>query len=261
MKDKIYFKSSTIKETQRGGFNNLNSRERDLNSRLEKLLVTPSTFSFETKLGDLKGPTITLQKLTELNINTLEDWADKVRTLFNLNNTDLPEAKNILKLLLTRELYTIVADKKDVESMLDTLILAAFPRKEAFKYENALKRMYIDQFNTIIEFIKSFKKNIKHLDLCLSKPDKLTKREKFNYLENALNNEMKYKLYKENVVSVEEAFEIFEKEHSFNLRFNTRPFTEYKVPFTEKSGVRKEKNLNGALTTNPHIMIRANVYL
>ncbi|KCZ79388.1 hypothetical protein H312_03227, partial [Anncaliia algerae PRA339] len=149
----------------------------------------------------------------------------EVRTLFAARPVDQKDIIATFKILIAIDLHYLIKEDSDSEKIIDQIFKETFPSKNLFMYENRLKTIKINNFKTIKEFKSYFNTQVRYANYCLGSKGKITEREQFAYLEQALPNYILKKLYFENKHTVKDAFELLELEEDFSQRFKTNAIT------------------------------------
>jgi hypothetical protein len=91
-------------------------------------MTTNASYNFETSIGGLKGPSITIQKLSQIEPTTVINWISQIRLLFDTNNNTYEDAKRILKHTIDTELHPLFDTKKQSKQCW-TLSTRSIPKK------------------------------------------------------------------------------------------------------------------------------------
>lgn len=117
-------------------------------------MSTNANYNFETNIGGLKGPSLTISKLTVIEPSTITIWVYQIRLLFETNNNTDDEGKSILKLTIDPKHHHTFETSKTNETILDALIQAALPANAFYKYESWLKCCKSAEYKSFNEYLK-----------------------------------------------------------------------------------------------------------
>jgi hypothetical protein len=148
-----------------------------LTKQLEHLNTDTRTLTFETRIGKMKGPNITIKQLQRIEPRSINAWIAQLRLLIETNNHNDPETMVILKMVTSNGLHHIFEAKQTRETMFDAILNAAFPTNDLYIYEKVLKTIKMRDFERVTKFENKFFEKIKFANFCL-KNKKNTRQER-----------------------------------------------------------------------------------
>ena len=167
--------------------------------------ATNHEHTFETHIGKQKGPTIKIQHIYDLRSQDLNIWSDKLRNIAEANKWTAADSILILKLITEPEIQQIFSEAKDLDSALDDLCLAAYPRNDYRIYLEKLSNIRAYQFGKIEEYKLAIIELSKKADMCLkNEPEnQLSRREIFEYFLKGLRPQDKNILIQRDAQDIE----------------------------------------------------------
>jgi hypothetical protein len=206
--------NSNVTKRYASNTNNSNTILTNLTHQLEKMSTTPS-YNFDTFIGQVKGPTITIPQLNNVEPERLKEWMSQIRTLFSVNQYTPETAHLVLKMVTCEKLHHIFEDKKTIETKLDAIYEAGFPKKDFFIYENKLKNIRIEHYNNISEYSREFEKHVDFSNYCLKKDEQLLEREITGLFFKGLNRQLRITLMKQGIDKKEDAIDFIRRYEEF----------------------------------------------
>lgn len=209
----------------------LNSNVKTLAQELLNLNLNSShLIQFPTTLNNQVGPSLSIQRLENLDPEHIEQWVMQLRLIIETSKMAQDDPIKILKIVISPNLHYLLLEQTDPEKVIDKIFSETFPKKNFFIYDNNLKRMKLKNYTTITDFKKQFTKQLKFANFCIAPKDKISEREEFGYLEHCIPYKILKRLYEEDKLTVERAFFLLEQEESFSERM------------LEIKGITKEDN-------------------
>lgn len=95
---------------------------RNLRETLRKGVEKKQKFIFETKVGKLKGPSITLEKLEDMAAQNVRKWIERDRNVIKLTEITEEVASTMLELVIYVKYYNVIERKRSVETKLEALL-------------------------------------------------------------------------------------------------------------------------------------------